>query len=233
MFTRDDTKIIKGAAIILMLIHHLWGLPERIAGGSLKYMFTIFGQSSIVYFGLFGKICVSLFFFVGGYGMYIASQNGRLDIINKLKMLYISYWKVFVLFIPMGFLFFSCQPIYCEDSNICNRYAEFQWGEFLQNFLGLRTTYNSEWWFLKSYVYAIISFPLVKKICDKYTAITNFTIIIIGSIMVTNVFPALGNIESIGKLNNNFLYQAFFCQRAPYIACFWVGGGYGEGWAFD
>lgn len=66
MFTREDTKIIKGTAIILMLIHHLWGFPERIAGGSLKYMFIIFGQSSIVYFGLFGKICVSLFFLLVG-----------------------------------------------------------------------------------------------------------------------------------------------------------------------
>lgn len=224
MFTRDDTKIIKGAAIVFMLAHHLWGFPERIAGGSLKYMFTIFGQSSIVYFGLFGKICVSMFFFVGGYGMYMASQNGRLDIISKLKMLYISYWKVFVLFIPIAFLFFNNQPIYCEDSQICNRYAGFHWGEFLQNFLALRTTYNSEWWFLRSYVYAIITFPFVKKICDKYSAVTNIAIIIIGSIMVTNVFPALGNIESIGTLNNNYLYRTFFCQSAPYIACFWVGG---------
>lgn len=35
-FSRIDTKIIKGLAIILMLMHHLWAFPERIAGGELK-----------------------------------------------------------------------------------------------------------------------------------------------------------------------------------------------------
>lgn len=34
-FTKEDTKVIKGIAIILMLTHHLWGFPDRIAGGEL------------------------------------------------------------------------------------------------------------------------------------------------------------------------------------------------------
>ena len=34
-FSRDDTKLMKGAAIVLMLMHHLWGFPGRIAGGGV------------------------------------------------------------------------------------------------------------------------------------------------------------------------------------------------------
>ena len=49
--TRENTAVMKGIAIILMLAHHLWGFPERIAGGELKYFFNIFGQSSISYIG--------------------------------------------------------------------------------------------------------------------------------------------------------------------------------------
>lgn len=52
IFTREDTKVMKGVAILLMLMHHLWSYPDRIAGGSLKYIFTLFGQSSITYVGV-------------------------------------------------------------------------------------------------------------------------------------------------------------------------------------
>ena len=76
-FSRTDTKIIKGLAIVLMLMHHLWCFPERIAGGALKYLFTINGTSSLILFGSFGKICVSIFFFVGGYGIYKMSEKKR------------------------------------------------------------------------------------------------------------------------------------------------------------
>lgn len=31
-YSRKDTKIIKGIAIVLMLMHHLWAFPERIGG---------------------------------------------------------------------------------------------------------------------------------------------------------------------------------------------------------
>ena len=41
LLTKDDTKVMKAIAIILMLIHHLWGFPERIAGGKLRYCFHI------------------------------------------------------------------------------------------------------------------------------------------------------------------------------------------------
>lgn len=62
IFTREDTKAIKGIAIILMLIHHLWAFPDRLVGGELKCLVSVMGQDSIILLGCFGKICVSLFF---------------------------------------------------------------------------------------------------------------------------------------------------------------------------
>lgn len=29
-FTREDTRAIKGVAVVLMLLHHLWCFPDRI-----------------------------------------------------------------------------------------------------------------------------------------------------------------------------------------------------------
>ena len=90
LLSREDTQIIKGLAIVLMLMHHLWAFPDRIPV-SLNYVFTIFEQSSIVYIGMFGKICVSLFFFVGGYGTYLSSSEKNYDIVNRIRKLYGAY----------------------------------------------------------------------------------------------------------------------------------------------
>ena len=223
LLSRDDTKVIKAIAIILMLMHHLWGFPTRILGGSLSYLFTIFDQPSIIYIGAFGKICVSLFFFTGGYGIYLNSIGKKYDVIKKIKNLYAAYWKVFVLFIPVAFLFCSSQPAYCDEAEIYGAYNSFSLKECIDNFLGLSWSYNREWWFLSSYVVAIISFPVIRAIVNQCSTKVNILLVIISSILVTNVLPAIGNIESIGILNNNFLYSRFFCQSAPYVACFWMG----------
>lgn len=221
--TREDTKVIKAIAIILMLMHHLWAFPDRIAGGSLKYLFHIFGQSSIEYLGGFGKICVSLFFFLGGYGIYLSSAGKKFDVVKKIKKLYVAYWKVFLIFIPIAFLFFSSQPAYCKIDWIYNRYGNFSWNQCIANFLGLSSSFNGEWWFLLSYVFAVISFPVIRAIVDKCSPKINILLVLIGSIVVTNLLPAIGNIDSIGTLNNNYIYANFFCQSAPFVACFWMG----------
>lgn len=206
-----------------MLTHHLWGFPDRVAGGTLKHLITFDGQPLILYLAYFAKICVSLYFFVGGYGMYISNKDRKFDPVKKLKKLYISYWKVFIVFIPIAFLFFLSQIPYCEKKSIYSRYNVFSIRECIENFLGVRSSYNGEWWFLYSYVIAVISFPLLRWIINRHSVIINIFMVLIGTIMVTTLFPAIGNIEIIGKLNDNYLYSHFFCQRAPFISCFWMG----------
>lgn len=222
-FSREDTKAIKGVAVTLMLMHHLWGFPKRILGGELTYFVTVFGQSSISYLGTFGKLCVSLFFFLGGYGMYKLYQQKRLDITLHIQKLYISYWKVFLIFVPIAFLFFSNQPIYCESEEICTRFSDFSFQALFSNFLGFSDTFNSEWWFFRSYIVAILTFPMVRKVIDRFSFSFNIFLIIVLTIGVSTVFPALGKLEVLGPLKDNYLYRTIFCQSAPYIAAFWSG----------
>lgn len=222
-FSRTDTKVVKGFAIILMLMHHLWAFPDRIAGGELKYFLTIKGQSALIFWGLFGKICVSIFFFIGGYGIYKLSEKKEFNIFNNIKKLFINYWKVFLIFIPIGFIFFSNQNAYCENMDIYSKYSIFYKYDLINNFLGLSSSLNNEWWFLHSYLIAIITFPFIKKIFNNKSTVFNIFIIVVCTILVSNVFPAIGKIEELGILNNNNLYSSFFLQSNPYISCFWVG----------
>ena len=85
--TPDDTKIMKGIAIVCMLMHHLWFFPNRIAGGALSSMFMLFNMPATLYLGIFGKICVPMFFFFGGYGVYKSSYGKPYDIVGRLKRL--------------------------------------------------------------------------------------------------------------------------------------------------
>lgn len=219
----DDTRVMKGIAIICMLMHHLWYFPTRLVGGSLKSLFTVFDVPSTTYFGLFGKICVPMFFFFGGYGIYKRYYGQKYDLLGRLKKLYFIYWKVFLVFIPIGFLFFSSQVPYCIDAFVYTRFDVFSTRELISNFLGFSSTYNREWWFLISYAFALISFPLIRAIIDRHSARTNIFIVIVVSLLLVNVFPSLKKVEVLGMLGNSHMYVSFFCQVAPYAACFWMG----------
>ena len=58
-----------------MIIHHLWTFPERLVGGEITHLFDFFGDSSIYIIGSFGQICVSIFFFLGGYDNQCPGQD--------------------------------------------------------------------------------------------------------------------------------------------------------------
>ena len=231
--TPDDTKIMKGIAIICMLLHHLWFFPNRIPGGGVEGIFTLFNAPATSYLGIFGKICVPMFFFFGGYGVYKSSYGKPYDIVGRLKRLYFAYWKVFLVFIPIGFLFFSSQEQYCNDPFISTRFNNFVPRELLSNFFGFTSTYNREWWFLISYVFALISFPLIRAVIDRYSARINLFIIVIVSLLFAHIFPGLKTVTALGVLGHSHMYLRFFCQIAPYAACFWVGAIVARNGLFD
>lgn len=222
-FSREDTKMVKGFAIVLMLMHHLWAFPERISGGALRALLNLSGESIPYLLGGFGKICVSLFFLLGGYGIYCQSKKKDFSIINSIKRVYLAYWKVFVVFIPIAFLFFANQGQYCESSSIWARYSHFSWGVVIKNFLGFSSDLNGEWWFLFSYLVAILTFPFWKRLFEKISPYKAIPIVIFVSVSMTYLFPALGNVEALGPLNNSYLYKRLLCQPGEYYSCFLMG----------
>ena len=95
--------------------------------------------------------------------------------------------------------------------------------ELLKNFFALSSSYNGEWWFLKSYICAVITYPFVEKIIKNFSISINIALIIIGGLLVGNIFPLAGQISLLKGLNDNYLYSTFFCQTSPYIMSFWMG----------
>ncbi|MEB3213780.1 MAG: acyltransferase family protein, partial [Leptolyngbyaceae bacterium] len=110
-FTRDRNNTAKGVAICLMFIHHLYGFGDRLINNN-DYIPLLPFVDVESYIADFGNICVSMFLFLSGYGMYLgycrAKEKTALHyILSKLRAFYFTYWRYFIIFVPIGLLFFQ------------------------------------------------------------------------------------------------------------------------------
>lgn len=159
-FNRDDTKALKGIAIIMMLLHHLAGFTDRYPMGFEKFngskWFIEEGFLTRLAFNM--NFCVALFFFFGGYGIYKRLEKGSFNLTSSILGLLKKYWKIFFIFVPVGFIFFSRKGE--NISALASRYNFNTIRELItiliSNFTLLSDSANSEWWFMKTYICALL-----------------------------------------------------------------------------
>ena len=226
MFTREDTKAVKGLAVLMMLFHHLAAFPERMPPEfeGFQSLWPDFTEKRyLIILGTSCRLCVAIFYFVGGYGMYKRWSKNKYHLVTSIAALYKSYWKVFAVFVPIAFIFFQRKgegflPNY-------QRYAVTDTKELismiLANFLGLTDSINSEWWFLAAYLCVMpmgLLFCIVTKKNKSFT-VDMFWVLII-DILVRNVFSDIPNIEAFSNLGGNFFYSHFLnmAGTSPFFA---------------
>ncbi len=226
-FTKDDTKCMKGLAVLLMLAHHLWGFPDRLPSGLPMTSVTARGMEFAGFIGGYGKICVSLFMFLGGLGTYIWYEQKKSDWFAKIRGLYLSYWKVFFVFVPIGFLLKIVRrgvpQDYCADTAVCHVFDEFHLSEFFANLVGISSAYNREWWFFFSYLVVLATFPVIIRLIGNHSFGINLWVVCLYQILSAYVLPALLSEQYLPALGGSWLYRVLICQSAPWAACFWCG----------
>jgi len=160
-----DTLIIKGFAICFMLWHHLFlDHPE-------------FGLL-VQYNAILDKVCVAMFLFVSAYGLTIQMQkifiydkiksstlkNLLFFYIKRLSKLYVNFWVVFLIFVPISVFFFDRSLIipYGQHVNIIKR--------LLYDFLGMQgnNSYNITWWFYQLIIVLYLIFPFLYILVEKF-----------------------------------------------------------------
>lgn len=208
-FTKDDTKIMKAVAIMLMLYHHLFGFPERINENYINLIPSINGHNVSFLLASFGKLCVAIFIFLSGYGIYLSMNNHRKEEVIKKRIysLYKIFWKVFVIFVPICLIFGK---------------IKFNLLEIILNFIGLNITINKEWWFLTPYIILILTSPLIIKIMDKLSFIPNLLLIILINIITLEIIPIiqLNNWTSL-LAGNSIFYHIHLTINL--LSCFMMG----------
>lgn len=164
VFDKRQTNIAKGVALLLLLWHHLfYNSPEYYE--KFVSLFSIKGIPAECYVAVFCKVCVSIFLFLSGYGLFksytqrkiLCNTNNMIKrdisfVKNHLLKMMSSYWIIYVIFLLVGLLI---------NSTILNEYN----GNVIYaiiDFFGLAylfgtPTINATWWFMS----VIIIFYLV------------------------------------------------------------------------
>lgn len=185
-FTKEKTNVAKGIAICLMFAHHVYtGYSDRFLHGNSYVPFIPFFHVEH-YLWRIGNICVSMFLFLSGYGMFLgyihSQQSPTRYSLAKLKNFYLTYWIYFLCFVPFGFIFFKNQTLWNSEQL---RYS----GDittFLMNFIGWSSTYNEEWWFVRIFVFTLLFLcPLYIKLAENNIVWIIFTSLFLFSLSST------------------------------------------------
>lgn len=189
-FTKNDTNIVKGAAIIMMMLHHCFLAPERYAGYEIE--FGPVGEGYTVLVSAFFKICVAVFVFLSGYGISISLSridfNDTKQCTNQIKKRMLSlmsgYWFIYIL---------SLIAVLIIDISMFRVYKSVYFPNSIifavTDFLGLAElfgtpTLNGTWWYMSLAIIIVAVMPLFYAIYKKFGA----TVPIVITFMLCGIF---------------------------------------------
>lgn len=159
-FSKEHTEIIKGVAIILMLMHHFFGFPEWYVEG-VSYIGIPFRGNTLEYaIGQFGHICVALFAFITGYGMYFSYRSGNIlkKTVKKGVSFLLGYWLV---------LFLVAIPV-----NLLLGKTDITFSLILRNLFSYENSLVSFAWYVRFYIEILITLPLFYRMLTKSAWLT-------------------------------------------------------------
>lgn len=193
-FTKEHTMQMKGIAIIILLFHHCFLNAQRWATvpyeklattkgwGYYPISFAPFSSHTIQYLASFSKICVAMFVFMTGYGMWVSYES------QKKKTTMSNYIKKRMVTLMTGFLIiFVVTEILAIPTG---RFIEVYGQDFrsvvymIIDALGLAKLLGTPlfcltWWYMSLAIVLIMIFPFVHSIMEKYQ-----WVVVVASIIV-------------------------------------------------
>lgn len=156
-FTRNHTQILKGIALVLMLVHHTCTPSYWETEGSHMYMLLQHLQYAT-------KMCVWIFAFLVGYGFFCSKNKTIHYSFKRILLLVVPFWiMLFGMFIPAAYT--SGELGNALNSNGGGKTICIQ---LIYNMFGLVETLNWYSWFVGFYCICILIMPFLHKVLDKY-----------------------------------------------------------------
>ena len=172
-FTKDDTWMAKGIAILMMYWHHFF-LPERVV---YPTNFFPFSEELGVYIASFCKICVGMFAFLSAYGMTVGTKGKYRDLdLSGKEYVRTTFRRWFSLMKGWTFVFIICQLItFFIDKRPLQVYGGGVKGifYFILDYMGLAYLFDNPqligtWWYMSLAIGIILLFPLILKLYKKF-----------------------------------------------------------------
>lgn len=179
-FNYNDTQVLKGIAIIVVFLCHLF-LRSEPAWAWFDYAWTIDDKPWITAFMKNGKVCVDIFVICTGFGLnesfnrqWRESKGYLLTsikfVIKHLLKLMLGFWLIYIMFFSIGISIgkVEFQAVY----GIGNEGIK----AFIIDFLGLRDilyelfhtgTLNVTWWYMSAIIIYYMLFPVFKWIMKR------------------------------------------------------------------
>ena len=186
-FGKDTSQALKGVAIIMMMLHH--NFRETSLYENFQISFFPFWEADVVRVAFACKMCVSLFAFISGYGLYLSFNRKRGTVgqwtLERYIRTFSGYWFIWIVSAIVT------QIIDARFLNIFLKKGIWQGSiEAIIDFLGLATlfgsgTLNGTWWYMSAAFSFIIIIALVyEKLHDRPWPV------LIGSIVLIRVLFA-------------------------------------------
>lgn len=167
-FTKSDTAIAKLIAILIMILHHLFGFTNRILPQHMYQSLHMYeGQPIEAVLCASFKICVALFLFLSGYGTYISvrkKKNISQAIAGKIKGLLVFVWQAMLIFVPLDYFLGVTKVNIASTWNI-----QYDLKSIILSMLGFEK-YNGEWWFVMPYLVLLMMTPLLLRFLKRKRA---------------------------------------------------------------
>ncbi|MDD3815745.1 MAG: acyltransferase family protein [Desulfocapsaceae bacterium] len=214
IFSRQESNAIKGVAIIMLILHHLFLFPSE------KLWFTsVLGNDwgGIEFFlSSVGKLCIPLFFFISGYGIW---QSSRKDChlwqstLRRVQSIYIIYIVTVLVTVLLLFLWSGSLPLK-------------SWRQAVETLIGINVSINGSWWFFIIYVELLLLTPtsvfIVRRYSSKPLLLLSFLLYLL-SAPVSGFYYFSQIIERIGLTSlfyNSFPVNLFWPNQLYFFTGF-------------
>lgn len=184
LLTKNRTLMLHSVAILMMIYHHIfingnmWFVNEpKSLLRLLDFMNMGLADNFQQTFAWFCRICVSIFAFTSGYGMYVQFEKkvGKdLNIKEMYKYVFkriISFYKKYLLM----FIIFVGLELYTHAIEI----DQYEISEYILSILGLSYTLNFTWWYVSQYYLMVLLSPLIYIILNKFELKHYLTIVFV------------------------------------------------------
>lgn len=235
---KSASAALKGVAILLMLFHHMYRKPSMFDKYGLS--FAPFEQANVVDFAIVCKICVSIFAFISGYGLYLSYSKFDKAHKSSQDMLKWSAARYFKTIAGFQFVYILC-VIFCSlmenwQDNPNPEYIQrifFEdnkpiYGRFLMliDFLGLANLFGTHmlcnaWWYMSAAVVYGALTPFIYKYQKRWGMAT--------ALILAFVIPRVLQIRSICSTNSIlgflFIFMIGMAFAKSGAAQRWICGG--------
>ena len=162
--TYSESLQLRGLAILMMILLHCFN-KDSMGSTYMSFFPDVSGVTIPYLLTRIAQICVPLYCFLSGYGLYCKYPYSEGYTKNKFFTLVKQYWFVLIIFAVIGYVFFA--------------QYDFNFSSVAGNILAYDTTWNVTLWFLLPYILLLFLSKFVFGFINKRKIFVALPIIVV------------------------------------------------------